>query len=547
MANGFGSLERFFAKKKTPAALDNHTQPIQPASVQPASAPPTIPQFPSPSFIRPKTSRMAAREELRKQPASRVPSFPCSDSPHQMDFTNTQSPTCRSDSLQSQYSPLKTSFIPIQADSLSDNFDVYQFPRPPTSQGGTSTSSSTRDLKSSMEAPSERSLTHRSPRKRAAGTPRLETPPSSDLEDEATSSPQYFRDKGLPALPQQKPPTPDSSPELRPLHIAQLTASKSIDVLNKAVCRDIRRHVAETLEQRRAQKAASLTNQDPYINRLSISSSTLREPDFNEFFELSDDDIAESAPEDTANVEAAIPSAPGSNRSSLLVLTPVLHASKPAVAGAFEAARIAARYDFDFVYVVNLWTEQSQCQSDVSTNLGSPGSKFRPLAGRLLASYGMENVNAPVQISTASHRKILKTPGWIEYRPQNFRHDEFARGYAHAFYTGQESGDGSVTSRNSTSSSASVQPSNPNRGIVFAAYRAPRADGSLASTKDDLSNLHKDAEALVEMLVDINVTSQLRAPRSPSRQSEETGPMPTRRFGICEINNSTYPQQIFSQ
>ncbi|KAG8675196.1 hypothetical protein FPOAC1_001173 [Fusarium poae] len=550
MANGFGSLERFFAKKKTPAALDNHAQPIHPASVQPASVPPTIPQFPSPSFIRPKTSRMAAREELRKQPASRIPSFPGSDSPHQMDFTNIQSPTCRSD-FQSQYSPLKTSFIPIQADSLSENFDVYQFPRPPTSQGGTSASSSTRDPKSSMEAPSERSLTHRSTRKRAAGTLRLETPPSSDLEDEATSSPRYFRDKELPALPQQKPPTPDSSPELRPLHIAQLTASKSIDVLNNAVCKDIRRHVAETLEQRRAQKAVSLTSQEPYTNRLSISSSTLREPDFNEFFELSDDDIAELAPEDIMDVEALIPSAShstsGSNRSSLLVLTPVLHASKPAVAGAFEAARIAARYDFDFVYVVNLWTEQSQRQADVSINLGSPRTKFRPLAGRLLASYGMENVNAPVQISTASHRKILKTPGWIEYRPQNFRHDEFARGYAHAFHTGQDSGNGSVTSRNSISSSASVQPSNPNRGIVFAAYRAPRADGSLACTKDDLSSLHKDAEALVEMLVDINVTSQLREPRSPSRQSEDTGPMPTRRFGICEANNGTYPQKIFLQ
>ncbi|RGP62484.1 hypothetical protein FLONG3_10213 [Fusarium longipes] len=539
MANGFGSLERFFVKKKAPAALNDQAQP--------ASAPSTIPQFPSPSFIRPKASRMAAREEVRKQPASRVPSFPGPVSPQQMDFTNIQSPTSRSDSHQSQYSPLKTSFMPTQAEPFLDNFDVYKFPRPPTSQGGTSASSSTRDPKSSMEAPSERSLPLRSPRKREVGASRLETPPSSDLEDEAKSSPKYLRDKELPALPQQKPPTPDSSPELRPLHIAQLTASKSIDILNKAVYRDIRRHFTKTLDQRPLQKAASLTSQEPYANRLSISSSTLREPDFNEFFELSDDDIAELAPEETADVEAmpcAAYSTPGSTRSSLLVLTPPLHASKPAVAGAFEAARIAARYDFDFVYVVNLWTDNSQTQSDVSTNLDSPGKKFRPLAGRLLASYGMENVNAPVQISTASHRKILKTPGWIEYRPQSFRDDEFARGYAHAFHTGRGSEDGSATSRNSASSSASMQSSNPNRGIVFAAYRAPRADGSLACTKADLINLHKDAEALVEMLVDINVTSQLREPRSQSRQSEETGPMPTRRFGICEADNSE-PQQIF--
>ncbi|KAL4730004.1 hypothetical protein ACLX1H_002034 [Fusarium chlamydosporum] len=500
MANGFGSLERFFAKKKTPAAINVHAQP--------APTPPAIPQFPSPSFIRPKTSRMAAREEVRK-PAGRVPSFPGPVSPHRMDFHNIQSPTCQSDTQQSQYSPLKTSFMPTQAENFLEDFDVYQFPRPPTSQGETSPSSSVRDPKSSMEAPSERSLQPRSSKKRGAGTSRLETPPSSDLEDEATYSPQYLLDKKLPALPQQRLPTPDSSPELRPLHIAHLKASKSIDILNKAVYRDIRRHFNKTSNERPLQKAASLTSQELYTNRLSISSSTLREPDFNEFFELSDDDIAESALEDIAGVvEAPIPSAacstPGSTRSSVLELTPPPYASKPAVAGAFKAARIAARYDFDFVYVVNLWTDHSQTQSGTSANLDSPRKKFKPLAGRLLASYGMENVNAPVQISTASHRKILKTSGWIEYRPQNFRNDEFARGYAHAFYTGPVSGDGSGVSRNSASSSASVQSANPDRGIVFAAYRAPRADGSLACTKEDLSNLHKDAEALVEMLVDIN-------------------------------------------
>ncbi|KAI1065380.1 hypothetical protein LB507_000364, partial [Fusarium sp. FIESC RH6] len=531
MANGFGSLERFFAKKekKASAATSNHVQPIP---TQPASAPPTVPQFPSPSFIRPKTSRMAAREEFRKQPASRHPSFPGPVSPHRVDFSDAQSPTCLSDSQHSQYSPLNTS---MPEKSFLGDFNVYQFPRPPTSQGETSASSSTRDPKSSMEAPSERSLPLRRPRKKASCSSRLETPPSSDLEDEGTSSPLYFRNKKLPALPQQRLPTPESSPELRPLHIAQLKASKSIDILNKAVYRDIRRHFTKNLEQQQVQKAANSTYQESYTNRLSISSSTLREPDFNEFFELSDDDIAESALEEAADVpEAPIPSAPysptGSTRSSVLVLTPPPHASKPAVIGAFEAARIAARYDFDFIYVVNLWTDHSQAQTGVQ----SPGKKCKPLAGRLLASYGMENLHAPMQISTASHRKMLKTSGWIEYRPQHFRYDEFARGYAHAFYTSHG------TSRNSASSSASVQLTNPDRGIVFAAYRVPRSDGTLACTKSDLSNLHKDAEALVEMLVDINETNQLREPRSPSYQSEETGPMPTRRFGICEVNNSEH-------
>ncbi|KAF9772763.1 hypothetical protein IL306_009508 [Fusarium sp. DS 682] len=455
MANGFGSLERFFAKKKTPAASAD--------SVEPASTPPTIPQFPSPSFIRPKTSRMSAREE-----------------------------------------------------------------------GDTSASSSTCDPKSSMEAPSERSLPLRTSRKLAAKASRLDTPPSSDLEDEGARSPQYFRDKKLPALPSQKPPTPDSSPELRPVHIAQLRASKSIDFLNKSVCRDIRRHFAKTLDQRPLRKAISQTSLEDTTNRISISSSTLREPDFNEFFNLSDDDIAESAPADADAVETSTyATAPDSPRSSLLTLTPP-YASKPATAAAFEAARIANRYNFDLVYVVNLWTDHARSNSQSPDSLNSPSNKFGPLSGRLLAAYGLENVNLPFQISTTAHSKILRTPGWIEYRAKEVRNDEFARGYACAFYTGECSRGGSIISRNSSSSTCSVQSMNTDRGIIFAAYRKPRADGSLlgiSSSPADLVNVHKDAEALVEMLVDIHVANRLREPQSCCHQSAETGPMPSQRVG----------------
>ncbi|KAF4952781.1 hypothetical protein FSARC_12573 [Fusarium sarcochroum] len=530
MANGFGSLERFFAKKKTPAASTD--------SIEPASAPPTIPQFPSPSFIRPKTSRMAAREEVRKQPASRVPSSPAPLSPNRMDSMNAQSPTRSSNSHQLQYSPLKTSFMPTRVESFLDDFDVYQFPRPPTHHGELSASSSTCDPKPSMEAPSEHSLQLRSWGKPVVGASRLDTPPSSDLEDESAYSPQYFRNKKLPALPQRKPLTPDSSPELRPVHISQLRASKSIDFLNKAVYRDIRRQLAETLDQLPLRRAISQSSLDLSTNRLSISSSTLREPDFNEFFNLSDDDIAESAPGDAVDAvetttSSSAPSTTDSPRSSLLTLTPP-YASKPATAAAFEAARIAKRYNFDFVYVVNLWTDHTRAQPDSSGNLKSPGKKARALSGRLLAAYGLENVNLPFQISTTAHAKILKTPGWIEYRAKEVRDDEFARGYACAFYTGECSRGESIISRNSASSTPSVQSMNTDRGIIFAAYRKPRPDGSMVGVSSgpaDLANVHKDAETLVEMLVDIHVANRLREPQSRFHQSEETGPMPTQRFG----------------
>lgn len=523
MANGFGRVERFFTKKKTPAAS------IDP--VDQASVPSKIPQFPSPSFIRPKASRMAAREEGGKQSRSRGPSFPTPLSPHRVDLNNTQSPIRSPNSYQLEYCPLQNSFMSPREESFTGEFDGYHFPRPPTRNGDTSASSSTRDPKSSMEAPSERSLTMRSPRKPVPKALRLDTPPCSDLEDEDTRRPTYFRDKKLPALPQTKPPTPESSPELRPVHIAHLKASKSIDFLNKSIYSDIRRQLVRTVGEQRLRRSSSQISLDFATNRLSISSSTLREPDFNEFFNLSDDDIAESAPEDAVDVVAlsppsTAPSTPVSTRSSLLTLTPP-YGSKAATAAAFEAARIANRYNFDFVYVVNLWTDDTQPHSSSSTT----GKKVAPLSGRLLAAYGLENVNLPFQISTTAHNKILSTPGWIEYRAKQVQGDEFARGYAHAFYTNECSQKGPIISRNSASSTQSI---NTERGIIFAAYRKPRADGSLvgvSSSQAELVNVHKDAEALVEMLVDIHVANQLREPQSCFHQAEETGPMPTQRIG----------------
>ncbi|KAJ3534135.1 hypothetical protein NM208_g7673 [Fusarium decemcellulare] len=526
MANGFDRLERFFAKKKTPTTAS--ADPVEIAA--PATAPPTIPQFPSPSFIRPKTSRMAAREEVIKQPASRLPCFPPPVSHHRMDSMNAQSPTWSANSSQSQYSPLRTTFMPTQADSFLDGFDVYQFPRPPTHHGETSASSSY-DPKSSLDAPSERSCPPRYSGKLDASTSRVDTPPSPDLEDNDLRGPQYFLNKRLPALPQRKPPTPDSSPELRPRLESQLRGSKSIDFLNKAVYKDLRRQLTETLEQGPLRRSTSQSSLTPSTSGLSLSSSTLREPDFNDFLNLSDDDIAESSPEGLAELDDSTASSKASStiespRHSLLTLTPP-YASKPATAAAFEAARIANRYNFDFVYVVNLWPGPDRASVDSKLSCRQP----KAMAGRLLAAYGLENVKSPLQITAATHGKILRTPGWIEYRPKEVRGDEFARGYACAFYTGEYSRSESIVSRSPASSARSAKT---DRGIVFAAYRKPRDDGSLVgvgSSPAELANIHRDAEALVEMIIDIHVANRSRQPQSPSYHCDETGPMPAQRLG----------------
>ncbi|RMJ08570.1 hypothetical protein CDV36_011813 [Fusarium kuroshium] len=535
MANGFDRLERFFAKKKTPTASADQVGPMAQAV-----APPTIPQFPSPSFIRPKTSRMAAREEVRKQPAGRVPSFPTPISPQRMDFSNAHSPTRSSNSSQAQYSPLKTTFMPTETDSFLDSFDVYQFPRPPTHSGETSTLS-TCEPKSSIEAPSERSFRPRSLDK-GDDVLRLDTPPSSDLDDDDIRGPRHFLNKELPALPQRKPPTPDTSPELRPIPDSQLRGSKSIDFLNKAVYKDIRRQLAESLDQQSLRRTASQSSLAPSSSRLSLSSSTLREPDFHEFLNLSDDDIAESGPEgledlDDSPTSSTAPSTVESPRQSLLTLTPP-YASKPAEAAAFEARRIANRYNFDFVYVVNLWpgharSRTSDSDRDVTSfNPLSSGKQQKTMAGRLLAAYGLETVKSPFQICPSAHGKILRTPGWTEYRPTEIRDDEFARGYACAFYTGEYSRAESDISRHSASSAPSMKT---DRGIVFAAYRTPRVDGSMVgigSSPAELASIHKDAEALVELLIDTHVANRLRQPQHQSHHSEETGPMPRQRLGV---------------
>ncbi|KAJ4310508.1 hypothetical protein N0V84_010935 [Fusarium piperis] len=536
MANGFDRLERFFAKKKTSAASADQVEPMTQAV-----ASHTIPQFPSPSFIRPKASRMAAREEVRKQPASRVPSFPTPISPQRMDFSNAQSSARSSNPSQAQYSPLKTTFMPTETDSFLDGFDVYQFPRPPTHSGETSTIS-TSEPKSSIEAPSERSFRPRSLEKRDDGVSRLDTPPSSDLDDDEIRGPRHFLNKELPALPQRKPPTPDTSPELRPIPDSQLRGSKSIDFLNKAVYKDIRRQLAETLDQQSLRRSASQSSLAPSTSRLSVSSSTLREPDFHEFLNLSDDDIAESGPEglddlDESPTSSTAPSTIDSPRQSLLTLTPP-YASKPATAAAFEARRIANRYNFDFVYVVNLWPGHARSQTSgsdrdtASFNPVSSGKQRNTMAGRLLAAYGLESVKSPFQICPSAHGKILRTPGWTEYRPTEIRDDEFARGYACAFYTGEYSRAESDTSRHSASSARSMKT---DRGIVFAAYRTPRVDGSMAglsSSPAELASIHKDAEALVEMLIDTHDANRHRQLQHKSHHSEETGPMPKQRLGV---------------
>lgn len=519
MSNRFDRFERLFAYKRKgslPAVICEPPSPTaRPAELEQ--------QFPSPSFIRPKALRMCARDEVRLREASgRSPSVPDI-------FTSQGSIRCHSrnngstGSSCSQKGHVRSpSLSSRRQDHIVTGLREFQFPKPTFHNGEVSPQSSTFSDKS-CEAPRIPSPRSRSPLHMEIPPYRTDTPPSSDPEDNGDSS-ELWRTKKLPELPHHAPPTPGESPQLGPLpeppRLPGLRHSQSTGALETMMFSDITLDFGDALDSVPMRRSTSEQSHAP-SEALSTASSVLREPDVNEFLNLSDDDIAEDTEEELAElkIETRPAPAPQPIASTLLTLTPP-RSSQPATAAAFEAARIARRYDFDLVYVVNLWPGQS---------IESSGE--RPLIGRLLAAHGLHHVPSPLQISSLVHTTILRADGWIEYRNADARPHDLARGYASAFYTGQYAR--SLSGNRSTPVSGVRLSEQIDRGIVFAAYRKPRSgEERLGHSFDDkeLGELHREAESLVEMLIDIHVTNRLRQPPACSRATEETGPMPLQQI-----------------
>lgn len=519
MATGFDRLERLFSIKRKPSFAS--------VSVATSINTPTEPQFPSPSFIRPTATRMAAREEVRLRIAtSRSPSVPDvtpsrlgSLSSHASSPGFSRSPT-RSPSLLGPHP---------REDSLVAKLREYQFPNSPSPEEKATPMSTALEIR---EIPSPRS---QSPL-RLRATPRLDTPPSPDLED-IESCRRSFESIRVPTTSYDTPPTPEYSPEILPVRNARnlLADSKIFDIaIDKALFEEIEDQLLQTFDYPSLNDSFS----DSSLSEASSNSSTLREPDFNEFLNLSDDDIAEVAP-DNLDVESdsgtqlhsPLPmdtSPPSPKPSPLLTLTPP-SVSRPATAAAFEAARIARRYDFDLVYVVNLWPGGPRGQV---FDLESASSCKRPLVGRLLAAHGLDQVPSPLQISPEAHATMLRSKGWVEYKNAEAQLHEIARGYACSFYSGKYS---QSCSHDRDSPVSGVRLSEMiDRGIVFAAYRKPRIGPCRLGhsfTGEDLSSLYGDAETLVEMLIDIHTRNRQYQPDSNSQLCDETGPLPMQELG----------------
>ncbi|KAK3955946.1 hypothetical protein QBC32DRAFT_332075 [Pseudoneurospora amorphoporcata] len=376
----------------------------------------------------------------------------------------------------------------------------------------------------------------------------LQTPPPSAQQDKSFDSMLSLLSTSL----SHGQLTPAASPRLIPLpapepnELHEITSSQSGSLRSRTVTPVRKKPI---LELRTPTSRLSTARSIPSIRVNTI----LREPSFNDFLTLSDDDIADNLTNEQSLSQTSCMTSPqpsscdlplnrlgsifsahvASENHPMLTLSPPL-ASKPATMAAFEAARIASKYHFDLVYVVNLWPSQNgsgqsnafskrSSMSSLSTSttlLNSPSSPsasfsaistddntglpfplahdYRPMTGRLLAAYGLHSLTNPFRISAPAHRKVLGCDKWLEYRNDDVAENDFAMGYNCSFYTGYTPPRPfSVLGEKASTSSVK------NHGVVFAAYRlSNNAAAKTRSSLEELEELRKDAESLVNMALD---------------------------------------------
>ncbi|KAI8954780.1 hypothetical protein F4801DRAFT_449649 [Xylaria longipes] len=290
---------------------------------------------------------------------------------------------------------------------------------------------------------------------------------------------------------------------------------------------------------RKSASTSTLSNLTSQVSKDRV----LKEPTFDDFYALSDDDIAESRPPTPAPLTPA-KNIHGSHRSSrppqaqasqhvtlkakrqeitspdtptyCHLLTLSYSPTNPIdTLGALRAALIARKYDFAVLYVLSLWplggdrcldvpatTVASEPEPAEGTATKRPASARGPkISGRLLAAYGLGEVPSPFEIATDTHLAALDCDRWNEYRNVDAGPNDISRGWIRPFY--------SDYTPVSVSSKATGSPSNDHpkdRGIVFAAYSKQTLNPlipMIASPEQELllQHLYTDAKNLVEALI----------------------------------------------
>lgn len=494
MANGLDRLEKFFSKRKASAASSE-------ASTAPSSAPtspvqPTELSFPSPSFIRPKTSRMAAREEFRsKQPASKTsedlaPARQVSTigrSSRSAGSRRIRASRTRSNSLDSQ-----------EHNDLLSVFGGFEFPKPPSRAGEVKPSWSEYNLKPLPSVFGGQRSRPCSPLKlNVPALSTLDSPPSSDPEDSPLAQ-NHPKTKKMQLAPHRAPPTPETSPEFGPVSDWQIQEYSSVDIVDEELYNSIHRHFDGACVPSAAASSFAQSKSEPFATMDSLNSSfdltnaeSLQEPALDEFLGMCDEEVAEARCEDSPFLNSPY-------IDDNIVLTPELPETTleppssgiAAFAAACEAARIAARYNFDMLYVASLWPDERK--------------RSRSMNGRLLVAYGLHNSPSPFPISADSHAEVLQSFGWVDYCDDKAFAGEKSRVYACAL-----------------DPSHYVETQSPAAsGLVFAGYRKPTADGVLQDSEPaELASLYREVETMLGVFNDIQKTSRLRqAPAIPMDQ-----------------------------
>lgn len=599
-------LEKLFSRKKRtveshePAATNESAatnRPATPITFRPGFDA-TTQTFPLPTFIRPTSSRMVAREEVHWSPHStrRARSLPEPTSAPRL--AAPAADDCPP--LPARYSAVghgipqrSSSIYPASSrdDPCSELLD-FSFSTPSRSDDDSSPGRRSRANSKSLTRPSSVSVSPkaRADRKRYSAGSQHQLPLQQEI-GLLHESAQRYSSSDLAPLQRESKCLGAASREHRALSPSPMLASlartkpdESSSDKSKAsrrprslsISRTDIMHASEalrkatSLSQLQTEKAASL---DPI----------LKEPSVTDFLALSDEDIADGQaalraqrPASKPPTSALPPNPPASTPARtmpaypMLTLSPPL-ASRPAASAAIEAARIATKYRFDLVYVVNLWPSHmsrlsrssplsQSCGTPVATSparttttpsppaspasnasrhdsgfaSGTPppprdsprggGSGSGGVTGRLLAAYGLSSIVYPFRISAPVHQEVLRTEGWLEYRnARTGATDELARGYSCSFYTGHSPARGRQTTAAAAAADASPTDNTKrarnkakpaNRGIVFAAFRLPSQDGTpIASDAAELEELHQDAEALVDMLIEIHMAQRQTAPR----------------------------------
>ncbi|KAK1689459.1 hypothetical protein BDP55DRAFT_628779 [Colletotrichum godetiae] len=528
MPTSFDRLEKLFSRRKD---FSVQTSPSTPTIE--SSGPRTAGldhSFPQPSFIRPRVSRMKAREEriVASQNERRAQSLPENQSERiSIHISHLSSASTTTHTLPTRSMSLNHRRETQPVASLRG----FDFPFPPTSPSPASPFSATFSPKT-LPTTHKVSLAHR--HSSVIIPPRADTPPASDHEDDSSIK----GSQGRPSSSLSRDlPTPAASPEMKPINDMRSRDSAELSLAK-------RKAAAAATRRRREEKAAALRRpqgQSRPHRSITSSSQILKGGDVMDFFNLSDEDILEEpeledAP-DTPIMPAPLrlppsPPTPASTVSSVgsKRRTSSIHADDVAKEGALQVAQIAAKHKFDLVYIVNLWPEgASELSSPTfrsSMDFSSRPSSMRNsllgpmdgpmvdttpgMTGRLLAAYGLSNLTSPFRISATVQSRILKQEGWMEYRSDDAQAGEIARGYGHAFHTAT----GRRGSANSSPRSPGPQDVSQNdRGIVFAAYRYPSKDSQTTGcTKEELDALRADAEGLVDYLVAIHKARRLRDP-----------------------------------